>query len=516
MLSTDKTITGKLAGLLSPGQLAGPRTCIIEPRGAYTGAQAAREIARCTRMLRESSLSKGDRVLAIVDHDAWGIFFMAAASALGLRLLMPYNLQAAALPEWRAIAAHAMPDAIVYLKGDAAAAAALSGCGPRVVSLPRPDDRSTDEPAAMDHPEPVAGFLVLFTSGSTGKPKAISVSEAAVYERVASVSGKLGFAADSRVFMSGLLNNTTGVIFSFGAFMHQATLIVPAGRDPAGWPDEVTRSAATHIMLRPAALRRFLTAAATGSADLSSLQVVAYGASALPQAVLREGRDLIRCDWVQGYGLSETYGPFCWLDEAAHRAGRYRTRDYCVGQPDATMEVRIAPLAGHPAAIGEILVRGSAIMDGYYDAAADQVTPPGGWLHTGDLGRWGRDGDLLLKGRVNGTLMSENGHRIYPAEVEAVLCDVPGVDEAIVIGIGTGDTLVDLPSAVLCGPLGSRSLRDIRNVVVAHLGRALSREKWPDLLYATPEPFPRGDNDKVRRAEVARQIARDRLIDLRA
>jgi acyl-CoA synthetase (AMP-forming)/AMP-acid ligase II len=516
MLRTEKVMTGKLAGLLQPGQLPGQRFCIIEPGGTYTGTQAAQEVARCVRLLRESGLSQGDRVLAIIDHDAWGIFFMAAASAFGLRLLMPYNLQAAALPEWRAIASHAMPDAIVYLRGGAAAASPLSGCGPRVISLPRPDDRSADEPAGIDHPEPVAGFLVLFTSGSTGAPKAISVSEAAAYERVASVSGKLGFAPGSRVFMSGLLNNTTGVIFSFGAFMHQATLIIPEGRDPATWPDQVAGSAATHIMLRPAALKRFLAAAAAGRADLSSLQVLAYGASALPQVVLREGRELIKCDWVQGYGLSETYGPFCWLDEAAHLAGRYRTRDYCVGRPDGTVEVRLAPLDGHPAGVGEILVRGSALMDGYYDAAADQVMPRGEWLRTGDLGHWGPGGDLLLKGRVNGTLMSENGHRIYPAEVEAVLSDVPDVDEAIVIGIGTGDTLVELPSAVLCGPLGSRSPRDIREVVVAHLSQALSREKWPDLLYATPQPFPRGDNDKVMRAVVAGQVDRERLIDLRA
>jgi acyl-coenzyme A synthetase/AMP-(fatty) acid ligase len=515
MLSTENAMAGKLAGLLQPGQLPGPRACIAEPGGSYTGTQAAREVGRCARLLRESGLSAGDRVLAIVDHDAWGIFFMAAASTLGLRLLMPYNLQAAAVGEWRAIASHAMPDAIVYLRGDAAAAA-LSGCGPRIISLPRPAGPSADEPAGIGHPEPVAGFLVLFTSGSTGAPKAISVSEAAICERVASVSAKLAFGPGSRVFMSGLLNNTTGVIFSFGAFLHQATLIIPEGRDPASWPGQVARSGATHIMLRPAALRHFLAAAARDRADLSSLQVLAYGASALPQAVLREGRELITCDWVQGYGLSETYGPFCWLDEAAHQAGRYRTRDYCVGRPDGTMEVRVAPLDGHPAGVGEILVRGSALMDGYYDAAADRVQPRGEWLRTGDLGHWGPGGDLLLKGRVNGTLMSENGHRIYPAEVEAVLCDVPGVDDAIVVGIGTGDALVELPSAVLCGPLGSRAPRDVKDVVVAHLSRALSREKWPDLLYATPRPFPRGDNDKVMRAVVAKQVTRDRLIDLRA
>jgi acyl-CoA synthetase (AMP-forming)/AMP-acid ligase II len=356
----------------------------------------------------------------------------------------------------------------------------------------------------------VPNFLVLFTSGTTGAPKAISVSEEVVARRVASVSDRLAFGPDSRVLMSGLLNNTTGVIFSFGALRHGAVSVFPDTRDVTTWPSEVARHGITHVMLRPVAMRRFLETAATSPADLSSLRVVAYGAAAMPRAVLDAGRRLLPCDWVQGYGLSETYGPFCWFDEPGHRADRHRRHTYCVGRPDDTLEVRLEPVEGHPDdGTGEVLVRGPALMEGYLDVGTGALHPPGEWLRTGDLGRWSPEGDLLLKGRLAGSLLSADGHRIYPEEVEAVLADVPGVDDVVLVGAAG-----ERPVACLSGELGRSDDAVVRRAVTEALRAVLSPEKWPDLVSVTSAPFPRSANDKVMRAAVAGGISRARLIEL--
>jgi acyl-CoA synthetase (AMP-forming)/AMP-acid ligase II len=356
---------------------------------------------------------------------------------------------------------------------------------------------------------------VLFSSGTTGSPKAISISEALVATKIASVTERLRFGADSRVFMSGLMNNTTGVIFTFGGLLRGATVVFPDDRDPGNWPGQVAAHRATHIQLRPVALKQFVAAAAASEVDvdLSCLQVLAYGGASVPRAVLEEGRRLIPGDWIQGYGLSETYGPFCWLDEDAHRERRYRADVYCVGQPDDTVEVRLDPVDGHPAGVGEVLVRG-AVMEGYLDVATREVRPPDAWFRTGDLGEWSKHGDLVLKGRITGSLLTENGHRIYPEEIEAVLADLPGADDVVLVGIAEAGAIVEHPVACVCGPISGESPAKIHEIVVGELEQALGREKWPDLVYASTVPFPKSANGKIMRGEVAKLVERDALIKL--
>ena len=502
--------------LLRPGTAPDGPPCLLDGARSYTRRQVGNAVARTVAALRAEGIGTGDRVLALLDHDADGVFFLAAASALGLRVLMPYNLQAAALSEWRNIIASARPDVVVHLKQDAGTVHELRGLGPRVVRLApdTPDAGEADEPLELDHPAPVENFLILFTSGTTGAPKAISISEALICRRVVSVTDHLKFSGDARIFMTGLLNNTTGVIFSFGALLHDALLVFPDGRNLADWPAQVAAHRATHVMLRPIAMKRFTDAAEATGADLGSLRVVAYGAASMPRAVLEHGREVMPCDWVQGYGLSETFGPFSWLDEAGHSERRYRDHAYCVGRPDDTLEVRLLPVTGHPEGVGEVALRGDAVMEGYYDVATRRVEPPGEWLRTGDLGQWSPAGDLILKGRINSSLMSANGHRIYPEEVEAVLAELPGVDEVVLIGVAGQGTLEDRPTACFSGPLSREEPAAVRRAVAGRLGQVLSREKWPDLVYASPEPFPKSGNDKVMKGEVAKGIRPEALIQL--
>jgi acyl-CoA synthetase (AMP-forming)/AMP-acid ligase II len=358
----------------------------------------------------------------------------------------------------------------------------------------------------------VDNFLVLFSSRTTGAPKAISIAETLVVTKIASVTQRLQFTTDSRIFMSGLMNNTTGVIFTFGALLRGGVVVFPDDADVASWPRQVARRQATHLQLRPAALKQFVEAAAADRTDLSCVRVLAYGGGSVPRALLEQGRGLLPCDWVQGYGLSETYGPFCWLDEAAHREGRHEYI-YNVGEPDRTAQVRIDPLPDHPDGIGEILVRG-ALMEGYLDVATGRITPVGDWFRTGDLGTWGPAGDLLLKGRLSGALLTVNGHRIYPEEIEAVLADTPDTRDAVLIGIPQPGALLPLPVACLSGPIGAQSAAAVRDRLTPVLARSLSREKWPDLAYATTAAFPKSANGKIRRGDLARLIDYSTLISL--
>jgi len=503
--------------LLQPVADAAHRPAIICPRGSYSRQEVVAATARVVTQLRDAGVRRGQRVLAILDHDERALFFLSAASALGLRLLMPYNLQDAALREWVNIVETARPDHVVYFKRGVGQLSGLAEAGAPLINLAHHEYKDLEaktSPIVIDALEPVPGFLVLFTSGTTGKPKAISISEALIGKRIQSVSTKLKFGAESRVFLSGLMNNTTGIIFSFGAVLHGSTLIIPEGRDVKSWPRQVDRTRSTHIMLRPVAMKQFIEAAQNDHSDLTSLEVVAYGAASMPRALLEEGRKLMGREWIQGYGLSETFGPFCWMTEEDHRADLYKRFCYCIGKPDNTVEVSVAVSESDQSQIGEVMVRGDGLMEGYYDVTTDRVEPVDRWLRTGDYGEFTACGQLVLKGRIANTILSENGHRIYPEEVESVLANVPGVTEAVLLGVPVEGAPASRPVACLHGPLSTRPRAEVKTTITEALGRVLSREKWPDWISVSSAPFPKSANDKVLKTTVAERIKATELIQL--
>ena len=109
-----------------------------------------------------------------------------------------------------------------------------------------------------------------------------------------------------------------------------------------------------------------------------------------------------------------------------------------VGKPMKHVTVKIVNHEGNqvpPGENGEIVCQGPNLMKGYYnDLPATQEVLRDGWLYTGDTGKMDRDGYLYLTGRKK-ELIVRGGENIYPAEVESVLHQHPGIKEAAVIGV---------------------------------------------------------------------------------
>jgi acyl-CoA synthetase (AMP-forming)/AMP-acid ligase II len=491
------------------------RIAFVTPARSFTHGEICQAAASLIRRLSDLGVRRGQRVVLIPEHDENALVFLAAASAIGIQIVMPYNLNNAAVSEWTGLIDTVMPDHVVCLKHDPEAIARLRAEGTHVIEL----DVFGDVDGALDPadivvecPDPVDSFLVLFTSGTTGKAKAVSISEALVCTRIAMVSARLKFSPDARIFMTGLMNNTTGVIFSFGALLHDATLVFPQGRMIENWPEQVERQRITHMMLRPIAMRRFVDGAHASKADLSSMRVLAYGAAALPKPLLEEGRALMPCEWVQGYGLSETFGPFCWLTEDDHARRLFEKFVYCVGKPDASLDVSLRYPEGQDSGVGEVVLRGANLMEGYIDFATNTVQPVGEFFPTGDYGEFSPEGELILKGRMSNTILSENGHRIYPEEVESVMAGIDGVEEVVLLNAPTAQNLGNSPIACIHGPLAARDGDEVRAIVLGQLNARLSQEKWPDYLFLSEQPFPKSANDKLIKAGVLDMIERATLI----
>ena len=84
---------------------------------------------------------------------------------------------------------------------------------------------------------------------------------------------------------------------------------------------------------------------------------------------------------------------------------------------------------------GEVLVRGENVMLGYYknDAATKEALDKDGWLHTGDRGVLDKDGYVFLRGRAKNMILGPSGQNIFPEEVEAILDNLPYVQESLLL-----------------------------------------------------------------------------------
>lgn len=130
-----------------------------------------------------------------------------------------------------------------------------------------------------------------------------------------------------------------------------------------------------------------------------------------------------------GYGLTET-APLV----AGARTDK--TKFTSTGPALDGLEIKIHnpdPRTG----IGEILVKGPNVMQGYYKSPAltSEVLTPEGWLHTGDLGKIDQDNYLYIKGRLKNVIVGPSGENIYPEEVEAVINQYDYVLESLVYSV---------------------------------------------------------------------------------
>jgi long-chain acyl-CoA synthetase len=214
------------------------------------------------------------------------------------------------------------------------------------------------------------------------------------------------------------------------------------------------------------------------------------GGAALPRNTAELFRGL-GLPLAEGYGLTEA-APVLTVAKASVRA-----KPGTVGKPVPGVEIKIQTPDG--AGVGEVLARGPNVMVGYADnaeatAAAIDVE---GWLHTGDLGKIDKRGQLVIVGRQKEVIVSANGENVYPDDVETLIGKVSHVKELAIVGIddGKGGERV----ACLAVP------DDHREPALSALREAfqkLPRHCQPAVVHLWDADLPRTATRKVKRSEV--------------
>jgi len=165
--------------------------------------------------------------------------------------------------------------------------------------------------------------------------------------------------------------------------------------------------------------------------DFSHVRLIISGGSSLPQEISEQFTNKIGKTIIEGYGLSEA-SPVVSLNPIDH------VKFCSIGKPLPGVDVRIIDseeIDLPSGQIGELLVRGPNVMQGYYKLPEESAAAlQKGWLHTGDLAYIDEDGYIFIVDRLKDMIIT-SGENIYPREIEELLYAYPAVAEVAVIGI---------------------------------------------------------------------------------
>lgn len=211
----------------------------------------------------------------------------------------------------------------------------------------------------------------------------------------------------------------------------------------------------------------------------------------------------------EGYGLTES-SPVLTVAAAGPRS-----RAGHVGKAVPGVEVRIAE--PNPDGVGEVLARGPNVMLGYADdpEATALAIDGDGWLHTGDLGKLDRRGQLVLVGRKKDVVVTKTGENIYPDDVEARLGHVASVRELAVLGVadGRGGERLAL-AAVVDSPADATNRASVHHEARLRLDeriRSLPPGERPGVVVLFDEALPRTSTRKVKRGELRKLVEQELL-----
>lgn len=483
-----------------------------------TYAALADRVAAVARALKHRlGIGRGDRIAYLGYNGPDMLALLFACARLGA-MLVPLNWRLAP-PEHAFILGDAAVKAL-FAEAEFLATAetarpgegcALIACGPGAAATGRPTLDALAAAAGGDDGNPHIShdcpLLVVYTSGTTGRPKGAVLTQGALFWNAVNSQHMHDLTSRDHVLTVLPLFHVGGLNIQTVPALHLGATVTLHRRFDA---DAVLRALAEDrpslTVLVPATLQALIEHPGWRNADLSSLRAVATGSSTVPRGLI-EAFHARGIPVLQVYGSTETCPIAVYLraEEAFSRVGS-------TGKPGLHCEAKIVDGDGRPVppgTAGEILVRGPNVMLEYWgDEAATAEALRGGWFHTGDIGRMDADGHVFFEDRKKNVIIS-GGENIYPAEVERVLREIPGVADGVVVG-RSDERWGEVPVAVVTPAPGAALSREA--VLAAFDGR-LARFKHPrDVLFV--DALPRNAMGKVQNFRVA-QMVRDGAEGLR-
>jgi acyl-CoA synthetase (AMP-forming)/AMP-acid ligase II len=283
-----------------------------------------------------------------------------------------------------------------------------------------------------DDVTPADPMLITYTSGSTGEPKGVVHGHGPLLRHGRNLAEMSGIGPSDRIWTPMPLCWVGGFSFTLLRALSVGAAFVTQDRmDVAVALQLLERERVTCVSAWPALGAQLAAHPEFSRTDLSALRLGTFYQGRSP-----ESRPADPGLSVTSLGMSETAGPHTFWTAQEDRDGSPEQFRGSFGHEMPGVSHRIVDQDGRevPEGIeGEVLVRGYSLMLGLYKHERGEIFDPDGWYHTGDRGYFSQ-GWFFFTGR-NSDLIKTKGANVSPSEVEAALCDIPGVQQAFVFGI---------------------------------------------------------------------------------
>jgi len=480
---------------------------------------------RCARMagaLKGLGFKADDRAAVLSQNtDRFVELFFAPIYAGGL--FVPINTRWA-LPEMIACVADCTPKILFVDRDHIELGQAIAAACPSVDHVVLADDWTAD--AARDGPAPAdlldyealienaapaedAGrggedlACLFYTGGTTGRSKGVMLTHDNVFANTLGSVAAYEYDSRATYLQAGpIFHLAAGArVYNFALTCAHSVLL---RRFEAG---EVLAAIETHRasvgLFVPTMLNHMLNHPRFAEFDLSSLEQINYGASPMPQALLRQAMSqLPGVSFYQGYGMTEAAPLLTMLGPDDHVVeGPRAARLASIGRPIYHAEIRIFDAGDHevPAGtVGELVARGPNMMKGYWNMPEQSAEVlRGGWYHTGDAGYRDEDGYIFLVDRIKDMIVS-GGENIYSVEVEDAVYRHQAVKDCAVFGIPDADWGEAVHAVVTLKP-GKMAGED---ELIAHCRSLIAGYKCPKSVEIRDEPLPISGANKILKSEL--------------
>lgn len=341
------------------------------------------------------------------------------------------------------------------------------------------------------HGDADAVYSLVYTSGSTGEPKGVPVTSSNELACGQSVQWSFEACPTDRVLNILPLFHRGGQYLSMTCAQYGLPMVLGADANPTWMLEMIRRQRISIILVVPTILKTLvevLENSPTGSHDLSSLELVAFGSAPSDPELLRRFRRIAYTSFCQMAGMSEGCMTTCLTRgdyEEILADDRIEHRAWSVGRACPGFRIGVVDEANQFLAegeVGEFVYQGDAFVSGYWEKPAESKRVwKDGWFHSGDLGRRDADGYIYYVDRKFGRIMS-GAETVYAREVEEALRAHPQVADVAVVGVPDAHwgelitAVVVLADTFLDGPAADETEEEIRTF--AH-DRGLARYKLP-------------------------------------
>jgi fatty-acyl-CoA synthase len=479
----------------------------------FTYAEFGERCERFAAALTDLGVLPGDRVAYLSFNNAElleGYYAPLLAGAIS----MPLNVRLTPA-ELIAILNHAEPRVLVYesdfaplvdhLRPACPAIQHWIAIGPQYEELlaarrlPRPDVLSFDENAIAE---------LFYTSGSTGTPKGVMLSHRTLYLHAIAVAATF-YQDDTDVELHTIpLFHANGWGRAHSTCLMGLTQVMVRRFDPSLVLRLIQEEKATGMALVPTMANALLNCPDREKYDVSSARkIMIGGAAASPELIARLEKAFPSALVLAGYGLTET-SPVatCGRPKGTVRYANENDRlrhQAMAGWPLPGVEIRVVDLHDKDvprdsAAIGEVIIRGDIVMDGYYkEPKATEDVLRDGWLHTGDMAVWDEENYIHIVDRKKDIIIS-GGENISSIEVERAIFSHDAVLECAVVA-APDPQWGEVPAAFVVRKPGAVLTQE---ELCAFLQGRIAKFKMPRRIEFTDNPLPKTGTGKIIKREL--------------